>query len=591
MAEQRSEFVQELLSKINLVDVVGEYCTLQRKGANNHWACCPLPGHTEKTPSFTVNEIGQFYHCFGCGKGGDAITFIQQVEKLDFVEALRFLADKVGMAIPSIDGYDSEKARERRKKLIRYENLMKDTAIFYVNSFANNRAKPYIEYVKTRGLTAKTLKNFGIGVSLDFSSLPKHLKEKGYTEKEMVESGVVSVGKDGGVYDFEAERLVVPIINAMGKVIAFGGRTLDPNADFGKYKNTQETILFDKKNVLFNANNLKKLQSEEDYNHVIMVEGYMDVISLYQAGIKNVVASMGTSLTKEQAKLLRRYTDKVIVSYDGDGAGQKATVRSLDIFEAEGFDVRVATLPDGLDPDDVIKKYGVEGYRKILDDALPLIDYKLKLILKGKNLNDVNDKRKYVSQCITFLRTVKDAFMREELLKKVRDVSGISYESLKRDLESGETSVISEDPVTKVKVVIDQGSGTVRAERFVLSALIYKKPYTSNFDFAIYYSSPIREKIADALLNDDVTPKDLFAIIGEDGAEELNSVLIAGETIFGKPTEAKYFNDCVTVIKKSNIQAEIKQLNAMYKKEPNLIKKQEIAELIELKNANLRKIK
>ena len=181
--------------------------------------------------------------------------------------------------------------------------------------------------------------------------------------------------------------------------------------------------------------------------------------------------------------------------------------------------------------------------------------------------------------------------MREELLKKVRDVSGISYESLKRDLESGETSVISEDPVTKVKVVIDQGSGTVRAERFVLSALIYKKPYTSDFDFGIYFSSPIREKIADALLNDDVTPKDLFAIIGEDGAEELNSVLIAGETIFGIPTEAKYFNDCVTVIKKSNIQAEIKQLNAMYKKENNLIKKQEIAELIELKNANLRKIK
>ena len=588
MALVDEKFISELKSKCNIVDVAQKYCVLQRKGSVNHWACCPLPGHSEKTPSFTVNEVGQFYHCFGCGKGGDVFKFIEEVESLDFMGAVKLLAEQVGMEVPSDDSYNSDEAIQRRNHMDRLNKLMRDTAVFYVNNFADPRATEYINYVKKRGLTASTLKKFGMGVSLDFEGLPNHLKSLGYTDEEMIDAGVCSKSdKNGKLYDFEAERLIVPIINSLNKVIAFGGRTLNKNADFGKYKNTQDTVLFNKKRNLFGINYLKALKNEDTLDYVIMVEGYMDVISLYQAGFKNAVASMGTSLTLEQAKLLKRYTDKVIVCYDGDDAGQKATIRSLDIFVNEGFDVRVVTLPNGLDPDDYIKKYGAIKYLELVDNATPLLDYKLKIIQKGKNLKDVNDKRKYVSESLAFLRTIGDAFIREELLKKVREVSGISYESLKRDLENGTATVISSEPKGKIAVSINRGAGIERAERFVLCSLIYDKPYTKDFEFDLYYSSSVREKIADAVMDGSVTAPHLVSVVGEDGIEELNAVLTAGENIFDTKSEAKYFKDCVSMIKRSNIEAEIQQLNKLYASEINLVKKQEIAEMIQLKTIKL----
>lgn len=591
MAEIDEKFINELKSKCNIVDVVGKYCALQRKGSVNHWACCPLPGHSEKTPSFTVNEAGQFYHCFGCGKGGDVIKFIEEVENLDFYEAVTTLAEQAGMEIPVGGNYNQAEAAKRRNKMDRLSKLATDTAIFYVNNFADKRAEDYILYVKKRGLSAATLKKFGIGVSLDFTSLPEYLKSKGYTEEEMLASGVCSKNDSSGkLYDFEAERLVVPIINSFDKVIAFGGRTLSKNPDFGKYKNTQETVLFNKKKNLFGINNLKALKNEDKLDYVIMVEGYMDVIMLYQAGFNNVVASMGTSLTLEQAKLLKRYVDKVVVSYDGDAAGQKATVRSLDIFANEGFDVRVVSLPEGLDPDEYVKKYGAAKYAELVDTADPLIDYKLKIIQNGKNLNDINERRKYVSESLAFLRTVKDAFMREELLKKVRDVSGISYESLKRDLENGTTTVVSDNSAGKINVKINRGTGIERAERYILCSLIYDKPYANDFDFDLFFTNDTRNKILDGLISGQVTASNLIDLVGESGAEELNLVLTAGENIFGTKAEQKYFDDCVLLVKKSNIQSEIDELNKLYASEINLVKKQEIADMIQLKTTKLTEV-
>ncbi|MBO5713672.1 MAG: toprim domain-containing protein, partial [Clostridia bacterium] len=356
-----------------------------------------------------------------------------------------------------------------------------------------------------------------------------------------------------------------------------------------KYKNTQETVLFDKRNTLFGLNNLKQLKAEEDFGTVIMVEGYMDVISLYQAGFKNVVASMGTSLTKEQVKILKRYTDKVVVSYDGDGAGQKATIRSLDLFENEGFDLRVATLPNGLDPDDVIKQSGAKGYQQLIDNALPLADYKLYLIKKDKDFADPVSRRKFVTQSITYLRTIANESLREELLLKVRDISGISYASLKRDLENG---TVAEEVSNKKSVVeINKGTGTVRAERFILASVIFKKPYAEDYDFCLTFTSPHREKIADALSYDNVTASSLYDAVGEEGAEELTVILSVGENVFGTAGEERYYNDCVKAVKKANLQVEIAELNKLYKEEISLDKKQEIAELIQIKNSNLRKIK
>ena len=574
------KFIDELKSKNNIVEVASRYCNLQRKGSSNYWACCPLPGHTEKTPSFTVNEPGQFYHCFGCGKGGDVIKFIQEVESVDFFDAVKILAERVKMPIPESDFRSEEEAKKARNKKERLYSLMRETAVFYSKNLANGSADAILEYLSKRGLDAKTVRKFGMGASLDYYSLPNHLKNLGYTEEEMLTAGVCQKGNKG-VYDFQAERLIVPIINSMGKVIGFGGRIL-VDKGFGKYKNTAETPLFNKKNVLYNVNNLKKIRQESDVDYVIMVEGYMDAISLDMAGFSNVVASMGTSLTLSQAKLLKRFTNKVLVSYDGDGAGQKATLRSLDIFENEGFEVKIVSLPDGLDPDDVIRKYGKEGYADLLSKAMPLIDFKLHVIEKDKDLYDPSSKRKYLQECLELIRTVKSEFIKEELLHKVSETSGISYQSLKRDLENGTVTISKQSRQEEVKVETKiKNDGLSLAERTVLWAFINEKDYAKNYDVSkIYFSDETREKIAESIMYGSYIKTKFYNVVGESGLEELNAVLQAGDKITVQGGEKKYFEDCYRVVFKSNLEKDVKNLNELYKNEIDPIKKNKLAILI-----------
>ena len=347
-----ARFLDQLKSKNDLVEVVSKYVHLEQKG-NSFWGRCPF--HHEKTASFCVNATDQFYYCFGCHKGGDVLSFIMEVEALEFYDAVKFLAERAKMELPS-DNYDSQKMAEEKEKKNRMLSLLKDTALFYVKNLKSEKASKHIEYINKRGLNADMVATFGIGASLDFNSLPEYLKQKGYTEKEMISSGAVDE-KNGRLYDSLGGRLIIPIINQFGQVIAFGGRLLE-KADFAKYKNTKETMVFNKSQTLYNINNLKKLKNEEGLNSIIIVEGYMDTISLVSKGFRNVVASMGTSLTKDQARIIKRYTENVNISYDGDFAGQKASIRGLEILKDEGLEVKVVALPDGLDPDDVVNKYG-----------------------------------------------------------------------------------------------------------------------------------------------------------------------------------------------------------------------------------------
>ena len=360
-------YIEQLKSKNDIVEVVSQYCQLERRGGA-FWARCPLPGHMEKTPSFCVNQAGQFYYCFGCSRGGDVIKFISEIENLTRIEAIRFLAQRVGMEVPDDKGYDEEKADEARKSKERQLKILLESARFYVNNMKKPEAEPYIKYMLDRGFSQKTLRTFGIGVSLDYKSLPEHLKALGYSYDDMVKCGVVSYNEETGYTDFEAKRLIVPIIDNMGNVIAFGGRVI-VKVDHGKYKNTRETGIFIKNRALYNINNLKNLRREKGaIPYIIMVEGYMDVIALHEAGFTNAVASMGTSLTVEQARLLQRYSDTVVISYDGDSAGQHATFRGLQILKDAGLDVKVLSLPDGLDPDELIKARGAAAYLALADE-------------------------------------------------------------------------------------------------------------------------------------------------------------------------------------------------------------------------------
>lgn len=580
------KFIEELKLKNNIVDIVGKYCVLKKRGSS-HWACCPLPGHSEKTPSFTVNEAGQFFKCFGCGRGGDVITFIRTIENLDYVGAVRYLAENAGMAMPD-DDRDFKKRESDKQSRDRLLSLMKDSALYYVHNLASEKAQAHNEYLAYRGIEKRTVTAFGIGASVDMFSLPRYLKSKGYTEDEMLKCGVCQkkTREDGSSYVFDAlwGRLIIPIINNLGSVIAFGGRLLEKKPNFAKYKNTQETELFIKNRTLYNINNLKKEKAKNGLTKIIMVEGYMDAISVYNAGFKNVVASMGTSLTVEQARLLKRYAGTVLISYDGDGAGQKATVRGLEILQKEGLEVRVVTLPEGLDPDDVIKKFGAEAYGKLLDESLPLVDFKIRNLKKEYNLNDTSGKRKYIAETIKVIAERPTESEREDLLRKLGKDTDTTYESLRRDAES---LISGKTPETdEPKEIPESKDGITNAERFVLCAALFDKSYAKSFNLYGYeFGSPVRNKIADMVTESRengtrLFPASVSAALSEDELAELNAVLSSGDNVFGSDGEARYFTDCVSLIMKNKLESELAQLNEVFKTETDTAKRKEIVSAI-----------
>lgn len=589
------KFIEELKLKNNIVDIVGKYCVLKKRG-NSHWACCPLPGHSERTPSFTVNEAGQFFKCFGCGRGGDVITFVRTMENLDYIGAVRLLAENAGMAMPD-DDRDYKKRESDKQSRDRLLSLTKDAALFYVHNLSDPKAKPHNDYLAFRGIERRTVTAFGIGASLDKTSLPAYLASKGYTEEEMLKCGVCQkrVDDDGLSYVYDAlwGRLIIPIINNLGYVIAFGGRSLEKKPDFAKYKNTQETELFIKNRALYNINNLKKEKAKNGLSSIIMVEGYMDTISVYNAGFKNVVASMGTSLTIEQARLLKRFAPTVLISYDGDGAGQKATIRGLEILQNEGIEVRVVTLPEGLDPDDVIRKFGAEAYGKLLEDSLPLVDFKIKNLKKAYNLTETSGKRKYIAEAVKVIAERPTESEREELLRKLGRDTNTTYESLSRDTErfmSGKT--VEEIPEENVAQSKDGISG---AERFVLCALLFNKQYAKDISLIGYdFQDPVRNKIAD-IINEakenekPIFPSSIATLFGENELVEYNAVLSSGDNVFGSDGETRYFSDCVSKMMKNKLETELAQLNEVFRAETDTEKRKEIVGAIAKITAKLAK--
>ena len=572
-----AKFIDELKNKNDIVDVVSRYVPLEQRGGN-FWGRCPF--HHEKTASFSVNPTGQFYYCFGCHKSGDVISFIMGIESLDFNDAVKLLAERAKMPLPEVK-YDDDKIKEQKKKKERVYALLKDAAMFYVKNLRGDRANKHVEYILNRGISSESLVKFGIGASLNFNDLVDFLKGKGYTYQEMLDSGAVAV-KDSKYYDSLGGRLIIPIINQFGQVVAFGGRLLE-KADFAKYKNTQETIVFSKSNNLYNLNNLKKLKNQSGLNGVIIVEGYMDTISLVQAGFENVVASMGTALTKDQARILKRYTDKVFISYDGDFAGQKASIRGLEILKEEGLDVKVVSLPNGLDPDDVIKKFGRKGYQELLDDAKPLIDFKLEILKRTYDVNTIDGKRKFTTNAIKVISESASPAEQEDLLKTVRDITGTTFEALKRELYAQEKT---EQVVKRVDVPEfreSTGDKTLLAARFVLSAYLFNKPCARETDInTLEFVNPIHKEIQTYISqkqskNEMAKFNDLYEILADEHVYELSN--IAGlETDESKKYEPEvYFFDCVRTIKVQALNNQINLLSKQFAEQTDVNARKEIA--------------
>ncbi len=602
MVDQKfQKFIEELKSRNEIVDVVSAYCQLERKGGA-YWARCPLPGHMEKTPSFCVNQAGQFFKCFGCQRGGDVIKFIMEVESLGYMEAVKFLANRANMELPETSFQEDAKMQENAKNRAIRLAILKDTAKFYVHNLEKPDAKPYLDYIFKRGFNQTTIRAFGIGCSLDYHTLPKYLKEKGYEYEDMVAAGVVAYNKDTNEYtDFEAKRLIVPIIDSFSNVLAFGGRVIE-KTDFAKYKNTRETSVFIKNRTIFNANNIKKVKRETgNLPYVILVEGYMDVIALHASGIKNAIASMGTSLTVEQARLIMRYSDTVIVSYDGDAAGQKATFRGMQILKDAGLTVKVISLPDNMDPDEFVKAKGVEAYRELLLSALPLIDFKLSYLAKSFNLKDPTERRRFLEKSIEVISQSDKEYEREELLRKLSEVSKITYESLKRDLEkttqkSAYKPVITQNEANS-EVDKDEDSALIKAERFILSAVINGKNYAKAEDLdGLDFSSQLRSEIALKLLELFDASKSfdgvvLTDILGEDYLTELNLILLRADEIYCTDGNEKYYKDCLRFVKRSNLESDLKYLDDYCKAETDLEKQMKIIKKIQQKSQLLYQLK
>ena len=509
-----------------------------------------------------------------------------EYDKVGFNEAVEILAKRAGLEVPELV-FDPE-AKARKELIEKIYDINRETARFYYGNIFKEEGQPAREYFAKRGLDSKIVNVFGMGYSTDFHSLPEALLKKGYDKKTLLEAGVVSQGKSGELIDFFGGRIIIPIIGGNGKVLGFTGRVLVPKPDFAKYKNTSTTLVFNKRKNLFGINLFKKFR-QGDTRAMILVEGHMDVISLYQAGIQNAVASMGTSLTIEQCREIKRYADVVYVSFDGDSAGQHATLRGLDMLKNEGLDVKVVCLTDNLDPDDYVRKYGKDGYMKLLDEALPLIDYKLKKVEEGYNLNSADEKIKYAKAAIDVLSEL-DTVEKGVYAKAVAEKSGLKQDVIIKQTEQAgneqKTTGVTEG--TPKSVDNEPTDMLKAAEIFVVSSLIFGKPYVDIYSFAELKKCFADEKLLAVIeyfmkyiVEKNELPKagDVFDIVED---EKLASELVDNVETINVSDQQEYYRQCVERIRNNYKNKELMRLVAELNNVTDENKKLKIRE--EIKN-------
>lgn len=415
-------FLQELKFKTDIEDIISGYVSLKKRGSTSIGLC---PFHNEKTPSFTVYNDTQSFYCFGCGAGGDAVTFIKKIENLDYIDAVKLLAQRAGIQMPDDATYDDSLSKKRRRIL----EINRETAKFYYSYMMSPQGKTGLDYYLNRGLSLNTIKRFGLGYAPnDWDSLLKHLKSKGFKPSEMVDADVVKVGKNNRYYDTFRNRVMTPIIDVRGNVIAFGGRVLDDSKP--KYINTSDTLVYKKTNELF-ALNLAKDNCAES---LILCEGYMDVIAMHQAGFQNAVAGCGTALTNEQVRLISRYTKEVILAYDADEAGQKALNKAIGLFKNTDVKVKIPALSGGKDPDEIIKKYGRDKFKGMLDGASNEIEFAMLDLRKKHNLNTTQGKIDFLNDAIKVLCNVSP-IEQDLYLSRLSAELGVEKTSIKVQLE------------------------------------------------------------------------------------------------------------------------------------------------------------
>ena len=415
-------FLDELTARNPIEDVVGQYVTLTRKGSNLFGLC---PFHSEKTGSFSVAPDKGIYYCFGCHKGGGVVNFIMEIESLDYPDAVRFLAKRAGLEVPEDESYRSTYRRQERLWA-----LCKDAARFFRSELFSPRGEQARAYIARRALSQQTVARFGLGFSPnEWSALLDAMTQKGYTRQELLDAGLVVKSQKGGIYDRFRNRLMFPIIDIRGNVIGFGGRVMDDSTP--KYLNSPETIIFNKRKNLFALNIARKTK----HPCIILTEGYMDAIALHQYGFDCAVASLGTSLTEEHANILAKYTQQVVLTYDGDEAGQNATQRAIPMLEKAGLQVKVLRMQGAKDPDEFLKKYGADRFSLLLDQSENQAEYRLESLRRKFDLTQDEQRVEFLKQAAELVATLSTAVEREVYGRRAAEAAGVSYDAMKLEAD------------------------------------------------------------------------------------------------------------------------------------------------------------
>lgn len=572
------EWLQELKRKCDLVSIASNYLRLEQKG-RRFWACCPF--HNEKTPSFSIDAEDGIYYCFGCKESGDVIKFVEKMENIEFYDAVKLLADKAGMQLPELE--TSEEAGKKQKLKERLLEALSLAQKHYEENLYNKDAYEAQQYIKKRKFTRRELNDFKIGYSKNWTDIVDYLHQKGFSDNELVTAGICG-RKNDRVYDVLAGRLVFPIFNSFNECIGFSARALG-QTDFAKYLNTAETPVFQKGRVVFGINLLKKLKQQQGLDKIILVEGQMDVIAMHKGGFKNTVACMGTALTKDHIQELKRYSKNIVLCFDNDSAGEKATMRAIELFRGEGVGLKVTTLHGGKDADEVLNNLGSAELEKMIDSAEPYMNFIIKHYQKQFDLSKPEEKGRFVKAVLNEIKKLELDTEREPYLDIVRDLTNIPVEVLRRDLGGK----INMKMPKKENIVETAVGGNIKAVTFILSSLLHHKDFVNN-QIDYYKLLDDYERYLE-IIELNMPLSSLYDLEGTDKDRLLLDMINYNFSLY-KDVEEKYFNECVWMIAEEKLKKEQARLNAEYKNCEDLTRRAEIAKDLgkiarDLKNKNL----
>ncbi len=572
------DFVEKVRSASNIVEIARSYMQLKQKG-QDFWACCPF--HSEKTPSFKISAISQMYYCFGCKASGNVFSLVMKMEGLTWFESLELLAKKANMQIPKFsNGEEWEKNRIKKDKMLGALSAARD---FYCKNLYNTKNKKALDYLHNRGIDDELIKLFHIGYSDSWSGVVDELRSKGFTDSQMKEAGIVSSGENKRVWDAQFERITFSIHDVYGNCIGFTGRTMSGDENIAKYKNTAETLVFKKSNIVYGIDVMKDKIRGERVDGLIVVEGNVDEISMIKNGFHNTVACMGTALTKFHAGIFARFGKTVYLCLDGDNAGELAALKSIDVLEDSGLSVRVVVLPDKQDPDDFLQKNGTEALKSLITTSRGSIDYKLYYIQKKSNLDDNLGKSKYLAECVDILSKIESSGERELYISKIAGNINVSVESVREDINNklaeknkNNKEEKKQEPVVKIfKPTLPVTSASSKAERFIIAAFLHGRPC------AKLPIPRMNNKLYDRILQEKLKLSSVYDILNKEELEELRPLI---EYQFEESDEEQSikWNDCIDCLRLEELR--IKKANSKDIVEINELQK-EIQKIKEKKNA------